>query len=106
MESSSSVIRCFLRWQGNTWGESSGILRQIEVELANHKSTAQACKEAGITEQTYYRMRNEYGGLNGMVRFLDFFEFRRLFDSCWYGHQFRGRLLIRRRLLFIEYNHE
>ena len=39
------------------------ILRQIEVELANHKSTGQACKEAGITEQTYYRWRKEYGGL-------------------------------------------
>ena len=38
-------------------------LRQIEVELANHKSTGQACKEAGITEQTYYRWRKEYGGL-------------------------------------------
>ena len=33
------------------------ILRQIEVELANHKSTGQACNEAGITEQTYYRWR-------------------------------------------------
>ena len=31
------------------------ILRQIEVELANHKSIGQACKEAGITQQTYYR---------------------------------------------------
>ena len=39
------------------------ILRQIEVELANHKNTGQACKEAGITEQTYYRWRKEYGGL-------------------------------------------
>ena len=31
------------------------LLRQIEVELANHKSIGQACKEAGITQQTYYR---------------------------------------------------
>jgi putative transposase len=28
------------------------------------KSTASACKEAGITEQSYYRYRKEYGGLN------------------------------------------
>ena len=28
------------------------ILRQIEVELANHKNLSQACKEAGITQQT------------------------------------------------------
>ena len=39
------------------------ILRQIEVELANHKNLGQACKEAGITQQTYYRWRKEYGGL-------------------------------------------
>ena len=39
------------------------LLRQIEVEMANGKSTAQACKEAGITQQTYYRWRKEYGGL-------------------------------------------
>ena len=40
-----------------------GLLRQIEVEMANGKMTPQACKEAGITEQTYYRWRKEYGGL-------------------------------------------
>jgi putative transposase len=28
------------------------------------KSIAAACKEAGITEQSYYRYRKEYGGLN------------------------------------------
>jgi transposase-like protein len=39
------------------------LLRQIEVELANHKNIGQACKEAGITQQTYYRWRKEYGGL-------------------------------------------
>jgi transposase-like protein len=39
------------------------ILRQIEVEVANHKPIGQACREAGITEQTYYRWRKEYGGL-------------------------------------------
>ena len=29
------------------------LLRQIEVTVANGKTTAQACKEAGIVEQTY-----------------------------------------------------
>ncbi len=38
-------------------------LRQIEVALANGKSTPQACKEAEIQVQTYYRWRKEYGGL-------------------------------------------
>jgi putative transposase len=39
------------------------LLRQIEVEIANGKSTPQAYKEAEITVQTYYRWRKEYGGL-------------------------------------------
>jgi transposase-like protein len=39
------------------------LLRQIEVAIANGKTTPQACKEAGIAEQSYYRWRKEYGGL-------------------------------------------
>jgi putative transposase len=39
------------------------LLRQIEVEIANGKTTPQACKEAEITQQSYYRWRKEYGGL-------------------------------------------
>ena len=39
------------------------VLRQIEVEIANVKTTPQACREAQITAQTYYRWRKEYGGL-------------------------------------------
>ena len=39
------------------------LLRQIEVEIANGKTTPQACRDAQITAQTYYRWRKEYGGL-------------------------------------------
>jgi putative transposase len=39
------------------------LLRQIEVAVANGKTTPQACKEAEINTQTYYRWRKEYGGL-------------------------------------------
>ena len=39
------------------------LLRQIEVGIANGKPPPQACKEAEITVQTYYRWRKEYGGL-------------------------------------------
>jgi putative transposase len=39
------------------------LLRQVEVELANGKTTPQACKEAEITAQTYYRWGKEFGGL-------------------------------------------
>ncbi len=43
--------------------EIVNLLRQVEVAIANGKTTAQACKEGGIVEQTYYRWRREYGGL-------------------------------------------
>jgi len=39
------------------------LLRKIEVEIANGKTTPQAAREAGITEQTYYRWWKEFGGL-------------------------------------------
>ena len=39
------------------------LLRQVEVAVADGKTTAQAAKEAEITEQSYYRWRKEYGGL-------------------------------------------
>ena len=39
------------------------VLRQIEVQMANGKTVPQACKEAGIHTQTFYRWRKEYGGL-------------------------------------------
>ena len=39
------------------------MLRQIEVSVANGQTTPQACKEAEITMQTFYRWRKEYGGL-------------------------------------------
>ena len=39
------------------------LLRQIEVEIANGKTTPQACRDAQITVQTYYRWRKEFGWL-------------------------------------------
>ena len=39
------------------------LLGQIEVEMANGKTTPQACKEAEITVQAFYRWRKEFGGL-------------------------------------------
>ena len=38
-------------------------LRQIEVQLAQGQSVALACKDAAISEQSYFRWRKEYGGL-------------------------------------------
>ena len=39
------------------------LLRQVEVEIANGKTTSQACKETEITVQTFYPWRKEFGGL-------------------------------------------
>ena len=38
-------------------------LRQAEVELSRGLRTPQVCKQLGVSEQTYYRWRKEYGGL-------------------------------------------
>ena len=38
-------------------------LREAEVGLANGKSVKLMSRELGITEQTYYRWRREYGGM-------------------------------------------
>ena len=37
--------------------------RQAEVELAQGATVPQACKKIGVTDQTYYRWRSEYGGM-------------------------------------------
>ena len=39
------------------------MLRQIEVQTAQGKSIAVACKEADVSEQSDSRWRKEYGGL-------------------------------------------
>jgi putative transposase len=39
------------------------MLREAEVLLGKGQSIAEACKTLGITDQTYYRWRKEYGGL-------------------------------------------
>ena len=39
------------------------LLRQIEVLISQGKSAPIACREAGISQQSYYRWRKEYGGL-------------------------------------------
>ena len=38
-------------------------LRTAEVELSQGKTVVQVCKKIGITEQSYYRWRKEYGGM-------------------------------------------
>ena len=39
-------------------------LREIELLCNQGKTIAEAARQAGITEQTYYRWRKDYGGMN------------------------------------------
>ncbi len=38
-------------------------LRQVDVLMAQGRTVAEAIRQIGVTEVTYYRWRNEYGGL-------------------------------------------
>ena len=40
-------------------------LRQVDVLMAQGRLVADAVRAIGVTEVTYYRWRNEYGGLRG-----------------------------------------
>jgi putative transposase len=39
------------------------MLREAEVELSKGQNVGQVCKKLGVTTNTYYRWRKEYGGL-------------------------------------------
>jgi putative transposase len=38
-------------------------LREVEVLLSKGSTTAEAARHLGISEQTYYKWRKEYGGM-------------------------------------------
>ena len=40
-----------------------GHLREAEVRLAQGQTVGEICRQIGISEQSYYRWRREYGGL-------------------------------------------
>ena len=39
-------------------------LRQADVELGKEMKVPEVCKQLGISEQTYYRWRQKYGGMD------------------------------------------
>ncbi len=43
--------------------EIIGKLGEAEVELARGQKIPEVCKQIGVTQQTYYRWKKEYGGL-------------------------------------------
>jgi putative transposase len=40
-----------------------GLLREAEVLLSQGMKTPEVCRRLGVSEQSYYRWRREYGGL-------------------------------------------
>ena len=40
-----------------------GHLRQAEIRIFEGKTVAEVVRELGVSEQTYYRWRKEYGGM-------------------------------------------
>ena len=40
-----------------------GMLREAEVLLSQGQRTGEVCRHLGVSEQSYYRWRKEYGGL-------------------------------------------
>ena len=40
-----------------------GHLRQAEIRISEGKPVAEVVRELGVSEQTYYRWRKEYGGM-------------------------------------------
>ncbi len=38
-------------------------LRQVEILVGQGKTAGEACRQIGVTEQTYYRWRRDYGGM-------------------------------------------
>ncbi len=40
-----------------------GMLREAEVRLARGETIGVVCRGLGVSEQSYYRWRREYGGL-------------------------------------------
>ena len=51
--------------------EIIGKLREAEVALAQGETVAQACRGIGVSDHTFYRWRQQYGGLRiGQARRL------------------------------------
>ena len=40
-----------------------GMLREAEVALAQGETAGTICRRLGVSEQSYYRWRREYGGM-------------------------------------------
>ena len=49
--------------KGRTTEEVIAALREAEVRIGQGETVGKICRSLGISEQTYYKWRREYGGL-------------------------------------------
>ena len=66
----SPVVRNWVIRKGASWPESViprsrfiGHLRQAEILISEGKTIGEAARQLSVSEQTYYRWRREYGGM-------------------------------------------
>jgi len=52
-----------MRGKRHTPEQVIGLLRQAEVELSSGCTIAQVCQKLAVSEQTFHRWRNQYGGM-------------------------------------------
>jgi len=52
-----------MKQQRHTVEQVIAKLRRADVELGKHRKVPEVCKMLEITEQTYYRWRQKYGGM-------------------------------------------
>ena len=62
------------------------MLRKTDVEVAKGQPIAHVCRKLGISEQTYYKWRKEYGGMKvdqaKRLKELERSEERRVGKEC------------------------
>jgi len=44
-----------------------GMLRQADVALGKGLKVPEVCRQLGVSEQTYYRWRTKYGGMDPLM---------------------------------------
>ena len=52
-----------MSWKRYTPEQIIGMLREAEVRLSQGETVGVICRGLGVSEQSYYRWRREYGGL-------------------------------------------
>ena len=80
--------------------EIIGKLREVEIVLGQGGTTAEACRRIAVSEQTYYRWRKQFGGMDRdpapfPTRYLIFndIRLRGFWVSKWYATAPREEIL-------------